>query len=111
MRKFARKGIHLLPEKKQKNAGTCLSRWLEKVVKTDTTKVDDQRLSQRYATSADFCRVFNDDMDHLYACAFLLLADHTQAEQCFVKSLEDCLAVGPVFSDWAERYARRTMVK
>jgi DNA-directed RNA polymerase specialized sigma24 family protein len=80
-------------------------------VKTKIAKVDAKRFCELYATSVDFCRVFNDHMNHLYTCAFLLLADHTKAEQCFVKSLEDCLAAGPVFTNWTVTYAHRTIVK
>ena len=89
---------------------TCLGMFRGNV-KTETAKVDAKRLCEGYATPVDFFRVFKDGMNRLYACAFLLVADHTKAEQCFVKSLEDCLTAPPVFKDRAETYAQRTMVK
>ncbi len=48
-----------------------------------------QSAIQPYATSADFCRIFESDMNRLYLLCYLLTADHGIAEECFVRGLED----------------------
>jgi DNA-directed RNA polymerase specialized sigma24 family protein len=63
-----------------------------------------------YATAADFCRIFKHDMNRLYLLSFLLTGDHLAAEKCFVRGLEDS-AKGPVFKEWAESWARRTIIR
>jgi DNA-directed RNA polymerase specialized sigma24 family protein len=63
-----------------------------------------------YATPADFCRVFHDHVDDLYTLSLLLTADGSKAEQCFLSSLEDCLRQRQVFQEWAQSWARRTIV-
>ncbi len=66
--------------------------------------------STAYATSGDFCRIFENDMNRLYLLAFLLTADHATAEKCFVLGLEDSKHGNPVFRDWAESWARRSVI-
>ncbi len=60
---------------------------------------------------ADFCRMFADDVDHLYTLAWLLTADRHKAEQCLVAGLEDCLHANAVFREWAHSWAKRMVVK
>src|SRR5262245_32254781 len=69
------------------------------------------RRSAGYATSADFCRIFAEDMRNLYWLSFILTADPGKAEQCFVAGLDDCFAGNGVFKDWARSWARRTIIK
>ena len=64
----------------------------------------------RYATKQDFCRIFRTDMNRLYLLSFLLTGNHPSAETCFVRGLEDS-AKGPVFKQWAESWARRTIIR
>jgi DNA-directed RNA polymerase specialized sigma24 family protein len=64
-----------------------------------------------YAMPADFCQMFADDVDHLYTLSWLLTADRHKAEQCLVAGLEDCLQGNAVFREWAQSWARRTVVK
>lgn len=66
--------------------------------------------SQLYATSAEFCRVFLVDMDNMHLLAFLLTADVTKAEECFVSGLQDCDTGSHVFRDWARSWARRAII-
>jgi DNA-directed RNA polymerase specialized sigma24 family protein len=66
--------------------------------------------STAYANSADFCRIFESDMNRLYLLAFLLTADHATAEECFVLGLEDSKNANPVFKDWAQSWARRSII-
>jgi len=64
-----------------------------------------------YASSHDFCRIFDVNMNSLYLLAFLLTADHAWAEQCFVSSLEDVVEGNPVFREWADSWARRAIIQ
>ena len=63
-----------------------------------------------YAHSTDFCRVFEDDMDRLYLLSLLLTADPERAEKCFVRGLEDTQKGNPVFKEWAQSWARRSII-
>ena len=63
-----------------------------------------------YATSDDFRRIFDENMNSLYLLAFLLTADHGWAEQCFVSGLEDAVEGNPVFKEWARSWARRAII-
>lgn len=66
--------------------------------------------STQYASSDDFHRVFDEDMNSLYVLSFLLTADHEKAEQCFVSGLEDAVEGNPVFKEWARSWARRVII-
>lgn len=63
-----------------------------------------------YATMADFCRIFAEDMNQLYRLSFLLTGDEAVAEQCFVGSLHIAQKGNPVFKEWTEAWARRTII-
>ena len=64
-----------------------------------------------YASSGDFQRIFDEDMNGLYLLSFLLTADHEKAEQCFVSGLEDAVNGNRVFKEWARSWARRVIIK
>ena len=64
-----------------------------------------------YATSTDFCRIFEKDMDRLYLLSLLLTGSHERAEQCFVAGLETSKSGNPVFKEWAQSWARRSIVQ
>jgi DNA-directed RNA polymerase specialized sigma24 family protein len=63
-----------------------------------------------YATSADFCRIFYEDMNNLYMLSLLLTADDEKAEECFVRGLKDAAGGTSVFKEWAHSWARRTII-
>jgi hypothetical protein len=63
-----------------------------------------------YASSEDFRRVFDEDMNTLYLLSYLLTADREKAEQCFVSGLEDAVEGNPVFKEWARSWARRVII-
>jgi hypothetical protein len=63
-----------------------------------------------YASSDDFRRVFDQDLNSLYLLSFLLTADREKAEQCFVSGLEDAIEGNPVFKEWARSWARREII-
>jgi len=64
-----------------------------------------------YATEADFCRIFRSDMNRLYLLSLMLTGDHAMAEKCFVRGLEDSAKGSPVFKEWAQSWARRTIIR
>src|SRR6266576_2955608 len=64
-----------------------------------------------YATTDDFRRIFDENMNSLYLLAFLLTADHGRAEQCLVSGLEDAVGGNPVFREWAHSWARRMIIQ
>jgi hypothetical protein len=63
-----------------------------------------------YATGADFCQIFKDDMERLFQLSLLLTADPQLAEKCFVRGLEDSKNSNPVFKEWAASWARRVII-
>jgi DNA-directed RNA polymerase specialized sigma24 family protein len=70
-----------------------------------------QSHSTQYAAAADFCRIFERDMNRLYLLSLLLTGDHALAEKCFVGGLEDARNSNPVFKEWAESWARRMIIR
>ncbi len=64
-----------------------------------------------YASSADFRRIFDEDMNSFYLLSFLLTADREKAEQCFVSGLEDAADGSRVFKEWARSWARRAIIQ
>lgn len=64
-----------------------------------------------YATSADFCQIFQQNMNRLFLLSVLLTADGETAEKCFVTGLEDAGKGNPVFREWADSWARRTIIR
>jgi DNA-directed RNA polymerase specialized sigma24 family protein len=69
-----------------------------------------KRTVSTYATHVDFCRVFKSDMNRLYLLSYLLTADHSKAEQCFVSGLRESHRSNPVFKEWAQSWARRMVI-
>jgi hypothetical protein len=71
----------------------------------------EQQTPTPYATNADFCRIFSNEMNSLYLLSFLLTADDAVSEQCFVRGLEDSISGNPVFKEWAHSWARRAIIQ
>jgi len=69
------------------------------------------RETTRYASAADLCLIFTKDMDPLYLLSFLLTGEHSLAEQCFIRGLEESQKGNPVFKEWAQSWARRTIIQ
>ena len=67
--------------------------------------------SRSYASSSDFCRIFDEDLDELYQLSFLLTGNHDYAKQCFVSGLENSVMENRVFKEWARSWARRTIIQ
>ena len=64
-----------------------------------------------HATKADFCQIFKSDMNRFYLLSLLLTADDAMAESCFVQGFEDAATDSRVFKDWAQSWARRTVIQ
>ena len=64
-----------------------------------------------YATSGDFCQVFENDTSQLYLLAFLLTAIHTDSERCFVATVDAAFKEHAVFKGWARSWVKRTLIK
>lgn len=64
-----------------------------------------------YATSADFCQVFENDTSQLYLLAFLLTANHKDAERCFVATINAALKEHTVFKGWTRAWVKRALIK
>jgi len=75
-----------------------------------TTRVTAQE-TMRYASDEDFCGIFVKDMDGLYRLSFLLTGEHSLAEECFVRGLEDSQKGTPVFKEWTHSWARRSIIR
>jgi hypothetical protein len=65
----------------------------------------------QYATSEDFRKILDEDLNRLYQLSFLLTADHQKAERCFVASIENCVNESRVFREWARPWTRRVIVE
>jgi DNA-directed RNA polymerase specialized sigma24 family protein len=67
-------------------------------------------LKANHAVWGDFCDAFVKDMKPLYLLAFLLTANHQDAERCFATALQ-AASEATVFSDWVLPWIRRTLIK
>src|SRR5215831_6827223 len=63
-----------------------------------------------YATPADFCQVFQNEMRRLYMLAFLLTANYIKAERCFLAALADAGKETSVFKEFASSWSRRAII-
>ena len=64
-----------------------------------------------YANGTDFCRALKYEMGRLYVLAFLLSANHEQAERCFVQTLQEIPEHKTVFKAWVRIWTRRALIK
>ena len=55
--------------------------------------------------------MFAENMDRMHLLSSLLTADPTKAEECCVSGVEDRVEGSDVFRDWAQSWARRTIVQ
>jgi len=64
-----------------------------------------------YATPVDFCKVLESDIESLYLLAFLLTANHEDAEQCFGATVDAAFKEQGVFKKWAPSWVKRSLIK
>jgi DNA-directed RNA polymerase specialized sigma24 family protein len=74
------------------------------------TKPMSNQEASPYASKGDFCQIFEKNMSPLYLLSFLLTGDEATAEQCFVGGLHIAREGNLVFKEWAESWARRTII-
>jgi hypothetical protein len=60
--------------------------------------------------SADFGKLFVEDMTRLYLLSYFLTANHEMAERCFVCGFGDCIQGNLMFQKWARSWSRRTII-
>jgi hypothetical protein len=77
------------------------------------SRSDDERgtESTRYASRADYCRIFQEDMHSLYLLSFLLTANHEKAEQCYLDSIDHAVNGNRVAQEWARSWCKRSVVQ
>jgi DNA-directed RNA polymerase specialized sigma24 family protein len=64
-----------------------------------------------WASAADFCKIFENDTEHLYLLAFLMTANHKNAERCFTATVNAAFKEQTVFKAWAASWVKRTLIK
>lgn len=65
-----------------------------------------------YASHADFCDVFRNDMRSLYLLAFLLTANHEESERCFVSTVEEAFKDRvAVRKEWARSWVKLKLIE
>jgi len=67
--------------------------------------------SGAYASSADFERIFTEDMTGLYLLSLLLTGDRDKSEECFVAGVGETTSANRVFKEFARSWARRTIIQ
>ena len=65
----------------------------------------------RYASTEDFRQLFDACKGGFFRLAYALTADRTLAQQCVVYGLEDCRSAKAVFREWAQKWARRVIIR
>lgn len=66
---------------------------------------------ERYASSEEFQQLFETGRPGFFELAYALTADCNLARECLVSGLQDCRKANTVFRDWAEKWARRVIIK
>ena len=74
-------------------------------------KVETASFRADYAKHADFCELFEREMKPFYLLAFLLTANHQDAEKCFAAAVAEALEEPVVFKEWAESWVKRSLVR
>lgn len=64
-----------------------------------------------YATQADFCDVFQQQLDSLFLLALLLTGDELSAEKCLLTAFDTCMHGSPVFKEMAASWSKRSIIK
>ena len=65
-----------------------------------------------YATSEDFYKILDEDLNRLYQLSFLLTGGRQKAENCFVAGIEAaCADENRAFSEWVHAWTIRVVVE
>jgi DNA-directed RNA polymerase specialized sigma24 family protein len=64
-----------------------------------------------YAEQADFCEVFERNLEPFYLLAFLLTTNHKEAEHCLEETIEEAFRENSVFKAWVGPWVKRCLIK
>lgn len=64
-----------------------------------------------YATADDFQKLFAREMADLYRLSLHLIGDVEKAEICLIHAMRECFSSGSVSRKWAQKWARRMVVR
>jgi hypothetical protein len=76
-----------------------------------TTKSEIGNFRAEYATRTDFCETLENDMACFYLLAFLLTANHKDAEGCFIATTDEAFAEHFVFKERTRSWLKRALIK
>src|SRR5580700_4929791 len=66
----------------------------------------------RFASRANYCMIFQEDMHTLYLLAFLLATNHAGAEQCYIESMENVIKEkDSVLKEWGRSWIKRNVIQ
>jgi len=74
-------------------------------------KAETSNFRADYANRVDFCEVFERDVKTLYLLAFLLTANHEDAERCLEATIDEVFNENGVVKAWARSWVRRCLIK
>lgn len=95
--------------RRQKRSETKTETKAGLLFRAEKSKIADFRAG--YANPADFSELLERNLKPLYLLAFLLTANHKDAECCFSMTAEECLAEQAVFKEWAQSWIKRSLIK
>lgn len=65
----------------------------------------------RYASAEEFRQLFDACKGGFFHLAYALTADRILAQECLVSGIEDCRIAKAVFREWAQKWARRVIIR
>ena len=95
--------------RRQKRSETKTETKAGLLFRAEKSKIADFRAG--YANRTDFCELLDRNLKPLYLLAFLLTANHKDAERCFSMTAEECLGEQAVFKEWAQSWIKRSLIK
>jgi DNA-directed RNA polymerase specialized sigma24 family protein len=95
--------------RRQERSETKTEMKVELLFRAEKSKIADFRAG--YANPADFSELLERNLKPLYLLAFLLTANHRDAERCISMTAEECLGEQAVFKEWAQSWIKRSLIK
>jgi DNA-directed RNA polymerase specialized sigma24 family protein len=91
----------------------CVVVWADDQCRVSMASANNKEIvsSGAYASTADFERIFIEDMSGLYLLSLLLTGDRDRAEECFVAGIGESTKGNRIFKEWARSWARRTIIR
>jgi hypothetical protein len=69
-----------------------------------------EKPAPEYATRPDLCENLLTNLQPLYVLALLLTGTHTEAEQCFVTTIEVAISTKSIFKGWESSWSKRCLI-